>query len=95
VENLGVNFQFDYNQMQYMIVFNLRIKLKIEMRIGHPCENRPIGQYCSCSIVFHQHYSAMAMIVFIVEANGVAKKRFVWNYEQQVVSRRGNFWGVI
>jgi hypothetical protein len=37
----------------------------------------------------------MMMVVFIMEANGVAKKRFVWNYEQQVVSRRGNFWGVI
>jgi hypothetical protein len=46
--------------------------------------------------VFHQHYIAMMMmVVFIMEANGVTKKRFVWNYEQQVVSWRGNFWGVI
>jgi hypothetical protein len=55
-----------------------------------------IGYYSSCSIVFRQHYIAMMMmVVFIMEANGVTKKRFVWNYEQQVVSWRGNFGGVI
>jgi hypothetical protein len=35
------------------------------------------------NLAFHQHYSAMMMMVlFNMEANGTTRKRFVWSYQQ-------------
>jgi hypothetical protein len=35
-------------------------------------------------LAFHYQYSAMmTMVLFIMKTNGVTRKRFVWNYEQE------------
>jgi opacity protein-like surface antigen len=35
-ENLGVNFQSSFHQMKYMAVFNLRTRLKTDMKTKSP-----------------------------------------------------------
>jgi hypothetical protein len=40
-ENLGVDFQPNFHQMRYTTIFNLRTKLKTEMKTKSPYEKRP------------------------------------------------------